>query len=126
MVGQRNAKEQIAAAMSRTIQESGRWVERATGTIWYLSKHEGEPTIGGGPAIAVRHREGVLHWPFVIVDGHVPTGNPDRCSASSLRAGEARTWPFWSPGTIPRPPPLKRRRADRFRDQPVCLEVPIL
>lgn len=71
MVGQAAAKEQVAAAIARTFLETGRWVERAAATIWYLSKHEGEPKIGGGPAIAVCHRAGVLQWPFVVVEGHV-------------------------------------------------------
>ena len=38
-------------------------------TIWYLSKHEGEPSIGGGPSVALCPRDGAVHWPFVTVDG---------------------------------------------------------
>jgi hypothetical protein len=69
MVGQPSAKEQVAASISRMFLESGHWVERAAATIPYLSKHEGEPAIGGGLAVAVCQREGVLHWPFVVVEG---------------------------------------------------------
>ncbi len=69
MVGQAGAKAQVAASMSRTFQESGSWVARATATILYLSKHEGEPTIGGAPSVAVCQRQGRIEWPFVVVDG---------------------------------------------------------
>jgi hypothetical protein len=88
MVGQPNAKEQIAAAMSRTFEESGRWIERATATILYLSKHDGEPTIGGGPGVAVCHRQGVLHWPFVIADGRTYLRGFDVTESAKVSGGE--------------------------------------
>jgi hypothetical protein len=68
MVGQQSAKEQIAAAAARAFASGESWMERATSTIWYLSKHEGEPTIGGGPSVAMCPRDGVVYWPVVTVD----------------------------------------------------------
>lgn len=69
MVGQQDAKDQIASAIARAFGEGRQhWAERAAGTIWYLCKHEGVPTIGGAPSVAVCERGGNLYWPFVVVD----------------------------------------------------------
>jgi hypothetical protein len=70
MVGQKDAKEQIASAVSRAFVEGRQhWAERAAGTIWYLCKHEGAAVIGGAPSVAVCARDENLYWPFVTIDG---------------------------------------------------------
>jgi hypothetical protein len=70
MVGQKDAQKQVAAAITRTLAERRNdWASRAASTIWYLSKHEGEPTIGGGLTLAACERGRNIYWPFVTVDG---------------------------------------------------------
>lgn len=68
MVGQPDAKEQIASAAARAFVEPGQhWAERAAATIWYLSQHEGTPAIGGAPSVAICSRDEAMFWPFVVV-----------------------------------------------------------
>jgi hypothetical protein len=70
MVGQQDAKEQIASTISRAFVEGHQhWAERAAGTIWYLCRHEGTPVIGGAPSVAVCARGENLYWPFVVIEG---------------------------------------------------------
>lgn len=67
-VGQRDGKQQIASALEASFQgESTEWFERAVGTLWYLARHEGEPTIGGAPSVGMSLGANVF-WPFVAID----------------------------------------------------------
>jgi hypothetical protein len=69
-VGDAEAKSLLVAGVARTLGEGQQfWTERATAMIWYLSKHEGAASIGGGPAVAVCARGKNIHWPIVTVDG---------------------------------------------------------
>lgn len=68
-VGQREGKEQIFAAVGQALKVGGDdWINRAIGTIAYLCEHEGEHTIGGAPSVALCPHQGVLHWPFVVMN----------------------------------------------------------
>lgn len=67
--GQREGKEQIFAAVGQALKAGGDdWINRAIGTIAYLCEHEGERTIGGGPAVAICPQQGVLYWPFLVMN----------------------------------------------------------
>jgi len=67
-VGQREGKEQIISSVGQALREGGQhWVRRAVGTIAYLCEHEGEPTIGGAPSVAVCSRDQPMHWPIVVM-----------------------------------------------------------
>ena len=70
LVGQSDAKEQIVSAMVRSLTERVEtWMARAAGTIWYLCRHEGERTIGGGISLMACAPGEPAYWPFVEVDG---------------------------------------------------------
>jgi hypothetical protein len=99
MVGQSNAKEQIAAAVSRAFLEGRQyWTEHAAATIWYLAKH-GAATIGGGPALAVCSRGSNIYWPFVVVEGRtylrgfdVTESMPDPAGEGVVRLSYDEAW----------------------------------
>jgi hypothetical protein len=73
MVGQQDAKEQLAATVSRAFKEGrqhwAQWLGRAAATIWYLAKHEGVPSIGGTPSVAVCSPREDIFWPLVVIGG---------------------------------------------------------
>lgn len=69
MVGQQDAKAQLASAITWAIAGAPhQWTQLVASTIWYLARHEGIRGVGGGVSIALCTRGSDLFWPFVQVE----------------------------------------------------------